>query len=272
MNLSEQIEQWAAAQQGRCADTGLAAVTVSGADATDFLQGQLTADLRKLPDAAWMPAAWCTPKGRVWTTLQLRRDDGGYTLLVPASLRDELLRRMAMFVLRAKVSLSASGQTVTGTVGGDQGEVLPPGTRCRVRLGDAVHDGAVDADSWRALRMLDGALPFGPELQDRWLPQMLNMDRSGGLDFNKGCYPGQEPIARVHYKGRVARRMVLLALPSGAAIEQGAEVSAADGGKQGEVAASVTLPGFRLIQAVVAADAESSELFVAGEAATGIAG
>lgn len=152
-----------------------AVLRVSGADAETFLQGQLSGDVRATR-AIW--TSYNSPKGRMLAVLQLLRLADGFELRMPRTLVDPVAKRLRMFVLRSKVTM----------------EALP-----------ADHAEAEAADR-RAL--IEAGVPVVyVETQDRWVAQMANLDLLGGISFDKGCYTGQEVVARLHYLGNLKKRM-----------------------------------------------------------------
>lgn len=171
----------------------LGAIRVAGADAETFLQGQLTQDVRRAADAP-IPAGYCSPKGRLLAVMDLRRAGEAFLLELHRSVLDATLKRLRMFVLRSKVTL-------------DQVDAAP-------------FDG--DESAWRLARIRAGLPVVYPETADRFVPQMVNLDQLGGIGFDKGCYTGQEVVARLHYLGNLKRRM--FRLRSVAAVAPGADV------------------------------------------------
>ena len=148
-------------------------ISVHGADAFSFLQGQLSNDLNKLESESSIPAAWCNPKGRVITLMTVSKSADGYTLTVPRELADEIIRRLTMFRFRAKVDF-------------------------------AVDPAAGDPDPADSI---DSGFPWiGAPQSEKFTPHMLNLDLLGAISLDKGCYTGQEIVARTHYKGATKRR------------------------------------------------------------------
>jgi folate-binding protein YgfZ len=183
-----------------------------------------------------------SPKGRVLATLLLIRDGMEYLLLLPHALADAVRGRLQMFVLRSRVTLEASSRPLTGLHGARAVEAIAPSLPATpwsaTRLGA---DAATDAPAGVAVRCPDAgstprALVIGntdlsragstatmtdwwrseitagvptvmPETQDRFVAQMLNLEQLGGISFSKGCYTGQEVIARAQHLGRVKRRL-----------------------------------------------------------------
>jgi len=244
----------------------LGVIAVTGDEAAHFLHGQLTNDVEHLGTERLLLAGYCTAKGRLLATLRIWRDEQAIYLLLPRELLPGAIKRLSMFVLRAKVRLSDQSEAwrawaVFGA-GADAslsalcGEVPSTAGHC-VRLGDAriarLHGSArlperflllaptAEADDLSS-RLRDSA-PVGSgafwwsEIDsgvptvfagtlEKFVPQMINFEVIGGVSFTKGCYPGQEVVARSQYRGKLKRRMQLA--HSGAAAAAGADVFAAD--------------------------------------------
>lgn len=199
---------------------------VGGEEARSFLHAQFTADLKRLDAQHGGLAAWCTPKGRVLFLMQVLNIGDAWLLLVPASEAAALLKRLRMYVLRAKVTLedlgadwSVMGQadiTAHASAGNlvrqDECWALALTPTLQVVLGPHAAvialwttsaAPAIDAMAWERLE-IDAALPrITGTLAERFLPQELDLERLQGLHFDKGCYPGQEVIARLKYRGQV---------------------------------------------------------------------
>lgn len=159
------------------------ALQVSGADAETFLQGQLSADLRRLTPDRPLWASYNSPKGRMLAVMQLRRSGACIELRMPRALIEPVAKRLRMFVMRSKVNL-----------------LLP-----ELGLVDA------QAEARDRVELIRAGVPVVyPETQDRWVAQMANLDLLGGIGFDKGCYTGQEVIARLHYLGNLKKRLFLL--------------------------------------------------------------
>lgn len=226
----------------------LGVIAVEGADAVSFLQGQLTNDTAGLTPDRVQFSGYCTAKGRLLAVFEQWRDGATILLQLPADLVASVAKRLSMFVLRAKVQITdASAQWRTiGLVGPGSAELidrafgvrpasggscvagaarisrLADGTRsaerfmvrCRVEDVAAVEaalGAAAEVDSgvwwWSEV---DAARPrvFAGS-QDAFVPQMINLEVLGGVNFRKGCYPGQEVVARSQYLGKLRRRMSL---------------------------------------------------------------
>jgi len=157
-------------------------ILASGSDAFEFLQAQLSNDLRLLEERAELLSAWCNPKGRVICILRLRRRDEGYEMLLPAELADSVLKRLTMFRFRSKVELEPVAASPED-----------------LRIPGSTHD-------WLLENLRAGLAEIWQAQSEQFTPHMLNLDLIGAVSFDKGCYPGQEIVARTHYRGSSKRR------------------------------------------------------------------
>lgn len=184
----------------------LAALTVAGRDARAFLQAQLTADLASVEDAVWQPAAWCDPKGRVLAVMLVSQHGETVRIALPDALIDTVHARLNMFRIGRDVTISGGAGIVPATDG------LPlawnPGRRLSVTDSAA----RVDWRAWLHGDVLSGMPWILPDTAGQFLPQMVGLERLDGLSYRKGCYPGQEVVARVHYRGRLTRRLARFAV------------------------------------------------------------
>ena len=160
--------------------TSLGTLLVSGADARAFLQGQLSADIDALTPARALLASCNSAQGRVQAVLWLVERNDGIALLLPASLTERIAVRLRKYVLRSKVRIDALPAAVDVTE--------PPAYRER---------------DWRLAGIRAGLPQVYPETYETFVAQMLNLDVLGGVHFEKGCYTGQEIIARAHFRGTV---------------------------------------------------------------------
>ena len=164
--------------------TSLGTLLVSGADARTFLQGQLSADIDALTPAHALLAACNSVQGRVQAVLWLVERSDGIALLLPASLTERIAARLRKYVLRSKVRIDALPAAIELTE--------PPAYRER---------------EWQLAGIRAGLPQVYPETYETFVAQMLNLDVLGGVNFEKGCYTGQEIIARTHFRGAIKRRM-----------------------------------------------------------------
>lgn len=254
-------------------------IRARGADAADFLRRQLTSDVATLDAGQAKLAGYCSAKGRLLASFVAWRPAEDEVLLAcSASLLDATLKRLRMFVLRAKCELGdataevalhgvACADPATAAAAlGDEAARAAVWQRVRggdgaslIRLPDAAGrrrwllaapPGAalpalppLAADAWRWLEVASGVAVVEAATADRHVPQMLNFELLGGVDFGKGCYPGQEVVARSQYRGTLKRRSLLFALDDGAA-SAGQEVFHSDdpGQPAGEVVNAAAAP------------------------------
>jgi len=223
------------------ADSALTAATLtqfallrfSGHDAQSFLHGQLTCDVQSLKTGRSCYGGYCTPKGRLLATFLIWADDSGYTMLLPAVLAESIRKRLAMYILRAKVKAEIIDDAIIGVSGADAAsEIATLGGKapssehavetkagvCAIALPHAryllilprpIASGitAATAGAWELMDIAAG-IPFIVQgTQEEFVPQMVNLDLIGALSYNKGCYPGQEIVARTHYLGKLKQRM-----------------------------------------------------------------
>lgn len=264
-----------------CDLSHLGVIRVGGEDAASFLQAQLTCDLREVSAGAARYGGYCSPKGRLLATFLIWRSAGAFHLLLPEALQEPVRKRLSMFVLRAKARLEdAAVATVRLGISGPAAEsalsrclgaapaaplavqerdgvvvirldaqrfviALPP--EQAPQLWDALAAQATPAGAacWDWLDLRAGIATVVPATQDQFVPQMANLDLVGGVSFSKGCYPGQEIVARTHYLGKLKRRMFLAHLAGDAPPAAGDELfgAEAEGQASGMVAAVAPSPG-----------------------------
>ncbi len=227
---------------GLCRLTEWGLLRAQGAEAATFLHGQLTQDTQHLQAGQARLAGYCSAKGRLLATLVVWRGVGDELLLAcSADLLPATLKRLSMFVLRAKCKLSdaSAGLPLWGAAGPAAQQALDPTGSLAVwgqssssgvdtvRLPDAVINGltvprfllaavqapalpAISEDHWRWLEVHSGVARVQAATQEQFVPQMVNLELVGGVNFQKGCYPGQEVVARSQYRGTLKRRAYVL--------------------------------------------------------------
>lgn len=215
----------------------------TGADARAFLHAQLSNDIAHLPDDVARRAGYCSPKGRLLASLLVIPHADGYLMQVSSDIATAIARRLSMYVLRAKVRITDESATWTqyGIWGGEcrarleaiglrapqavmqvtsaEGRLLVCVAPERYLLladagTEAVLAGGfrrVAAHGWSLAEVRAGVALIGLATQDQFVPQMANFELVGGIDFRKGCYPGQEIVARSQYLGKLKRRMYRVA-------------------------------------------------------------
>ncbi len=237
--------------------THLGVLAASGPDAESFLHNQLTNDVLGLERGALHLAGYCSAKGRLLATMIVWKSDDSVMLVMPREILPGVQKRLQMFVLRSKVTLSdVSDQTVLiGAAAPDLQNIRwpdaagwhaswPPSAGLQRVLWMGPADQAMklwdelsaklppaDASRWRWLDIRAGLPMIVETTREQFVPQMVNFDLVGGVNFRKGCYPGQEIVARSQYLGKLKRRM-RLASTQAASVAAGMEIfSDADPGQ-----------------------------------------
>lgn len=199
----------------------------AGDDARAFLHAQLTNDIEHLAPGQARFAGWCSAKGRLLATVLVVPYSGGFLLQLSRDLVPAVAKRLSMFVLRAKVKIAdATGLWAQfGVWAPDAGEpmavteqdgLITVGIKPGRQLVLAAESSAgrfsanVPAQDWALAEIRAGRARIALATQDQFVPQMVNLELADGVDFRKGCYPGQEIVARAQYRGAVKRRMVRL--------------------------------------------------------------
>ena len=212
-------------------------IRARGAEASTFLQGQLTNDVMTLGADEVRLAGFCSAKGRLQASFFVwKRADDELLLACSASVLPATLKRLSMFVMRARCKLDDGSTELAlhGISGADAATLLGDtavwrwrsveggmllrlpdvdgsarGLWVRPRLDTPAVAPALAFEHWKLLEVRSGVPVIEAATVDRFVPQMLNFEVLGGVDFKKGCYPGQEVVARSHYRGTIKRRMFL---------------------------------------------------------------
>jgi tRNA-modifying protein YgfZ len=216
----------------------LAVLSVAGSDAAKLLQGQVTCNVHEITETKSSLAAICNPKGRAIATFFLAKQADTFLLVLPVELLETVKKKLQMYVLRADVKITDSSgelcllglyepeQAIQPTVPEIQQNLISvniPVSLGRKLLMINVDDAMqfwteqvdyndfskADSDEWRYLDLIAGLPWLSLATSEEFVPQMLNLDKLGGISFNKGCYTGQEIVARTHYLGKTKREMVL---------------------------------------------------------------
>lgn len=188
----------------------LRCIALEGKDAHAFAQSQFTADIERLAPACWSPLAWCDPGGRVLAFMMAEAGERRVDLALPASQAESIGKRLKQFTIGRDVRVTEPGNLVGSF---DPAPAMPTLACDRSRsMARAESAGARPADEkalarWQHLDICQ-ALPWlEPDSSQQHLPQWLGLEALGGLDYDKGCYPGQEVIARLHYRGSIKYRL-----------------------------------------------------------------
>ena len=215
---------------------GIKLIRVSGEEAGSFLQNLLTNDVNALQINDMQLSGFCNPKGRLLTVFQLIRRERDYLIALPADLAESISQRLTMFKLRSKVDITLTDTLhAVGLVNAsplqkqetDAGLVIqqpgPPEHAlmiCDENQADNLsswldNDWQLGSEAlWQILAIKAGIPMIFADSKEAFTPQQVNLDLVGGVSFKKGCYPGQEVVARLHYLGSPSRRMFLASLNS----------------------------------------------------------
>ncbi len=219
--------------------TDLAILKVSGKDASQFLQGQLTCNIHELTDANSFFTAFCNAKGRTISTLLILKNDGSFLLILPVELMEKVINKLKMYILRANVKLDYAldsycliglNSTDTNTIenfpatnfevsNGSEITIKLPANQDRYLIISKIDRGKQlwtqltqthhQSEQWSYQDISAGLAWLNTDSSEQYIPQMLNIDKLGGISFNKGCYTGQEIVARTHYLGKAKRALFL---------------------------------------------------------------
>lgn len=258
------------AETAKCALTDWRVLAFRGADAVAFLQGQSTNDVKQVSDNQFQLNGLCTAKGRMLATFWLARRGDDLLMILPSELREGIAQHLRKYVFRSAVTLDALDWGVLGLTGdgaeamiqeahggvpdnalvGEELNVLrmpfpqPAFLLCgpaealtkRWQAWEAAK--GLPASRWNLLHILAGIPKIQTETRESFTPQMVNFPQAGGVSFQKGCYTGQEVVARTHYLGKAKRQLypAKLDAPPPAV---GTQVS----GDAGEVILSAPWPG-----------------------------
>lgn len=284
-----------------------AILRISGSDSEEFLQGQTSNDVRLVNSGHHQLGSYCTPKGRMLALFMLLKRDDDYYLILPQELSDAVQKRLTMFVMRSDVSIenvsittpafaisgpgadrlleTALGQfpvtpgdslsideTVLLRRPGDNPSFICVGpTDKQISLWNALSSdaSAASSDSWDLLEIRAGVPTVESGTVEAFVPQMTNLQLVDGVNFKKGCYPGQEVVARMQYLGKLKRRMYRASVDTQAPAAGTPLYSAesASGQGAGKVVRSASRPGGGSELLVVAEieSAEKNTLFLENE-------
>ncbi|MBU0501515.1 MAG: folate-binding protein YgfZ [Gammaproteobacteria bacterium] len=223
----------------------LGLIQVEGEDSRTFMQGQFTNDARDISPGHSQLSAHCSPKGRMLALFRIIERDGAFLLQLPGSVLPAVLKRLPFFVLRSKVRISDASRELAriGLAGVGAEELIEECLgEVPARVDDVIHRDGIScirlsgglprfelllpferapafwerlaesappssAELWKLLAIRAGEPVVYPETAEDFVPQMANMQLVNGLSFTKGCYTGQEVVARMHYLGKLKRRM-----------------------------------------------------------------
>ena len=250
-----------------------AAIRVEGDDRIQFLQGQLTQDINLISQDKALYAGFCNPKGRVLAFMLCYVAHESIHIQLDNSIKESILKKLKMYVLRSKVSLNLLEETFTsiGFVGtkalverniqapknhldivqyqdvmiirigqdGERYQLMGEASKVNefIKLNFSAYS-TMSLDDWNNLNILDGIPDIYPTTQEAFIPQSLNMDLIEGINFKKGCYTGQEIVARTHYLGKVKRRMYRAFIKSRVDLNPGDQILNKNGEDTGQLVRS----------------------------------
>jgi len=279
-----------------------ALATLVGADSEKYLQGQVTADVSQMTEHQHLLAAHCDPKGKMWSNLRLFRRQDGFALIERRSLRDAQLAELKKYAVFSKVTIAADDELVLLGVAGFQARAalknlfseLPDAEK------QVTHDGATsllwfehpaerfllvtdvataervtqslrgeaqlnNSQQWLSLNIEAGIPVIDAANSGQFIPQATNLQALGGISFKKGCYTGQEMVARAKFRGANKRALWYLAGQASRVPEAGEDLELKMGEnwrRTGTVLAAVQLDDGRLlVQAVMNNDMEPDSVF-----------
>lgn len=232
-------------------------IDVSGPDAEAFLDSQLTSDVKNIKIKSLTRSGYCNPKGRLIATPYVIRNADSFNLLLPNDLVDEFISRISRFILRAKVSINENDALAI------VGVIAQAGAKISIRELDELDNEILEINSrqgfilcpfnslesfwvkttqnylpsqfehWEVENIRNGIVNIGDATKEQFLPQMINLEKHKGVSFTKGCYPGQEIVARTKYLGSVKRKLCYFR--SDSSIGQGAPILTSEGTPCGTV-------------------------------------
>jgi len=230
---------------------------VSGPDAEAFLDSQLTSDVKNIKIKSLTRSGYCNPKGRLIATPYVIRNANSFNLLLPNDLVDEFISRISRFILRSKVSINENDALAI------VGVIAQAGAEISIRELDELDNEILEINSrqgfilrpfdslesfwvkttqsylssqfehWEVENIRNGIVNIGDATKEQFLPQMINLEKHKGVSFTKGCYPGQEIVARTKYLGSVKRKLCYFR--SDSLIGQGAPIFTSEGTPCGTV-------------------------------------
>lgn len=285
-----------------CDLSHLGLLEVQGADAVTFLQGQLTNDVKQLAQTNAHYTGYCTPKGRLLALFLAFGHQGHIHLQMPGKLVESIAKRLKMFIMRSKVEITDASESVIKIgisglsapallatqftqvpqhdyelVSQENGTLLKlPGTHPRFEIfTDITHAQDIwnalskqaqptKVDVWDWLEIQAGIPEVFTATQEEFVPQMLNLDLIGGINFKKGCYTGQEIVARTHYLGTIKRRTHLAHINTATSPNAGDNITSKSGDIIGKTVRSAPAPqgGYDLLAEIRLENIENEQVYI----------
>lgn len=270
--LSENVKEFQALPQKTdmlfdLSDHGL--IKVSGEDAESFLQNQLTNDIHNVTETTHQTSAWCSSKGRIIASFKIFKREQAFYLSISADLIEHVIKKLRMYVMMSKVTVEdASDSLIHIAYSGDDlknaptnsGQTSHRDSLTILNVSAKVSDSSqrfqiygdlkdiktlwqqcsatatpINTNGWDYLNIQAGLPKITQASSEAWIPQMVNLIATDGVDFKKGCYPGQEVVARLNYLGKTKRRMYRLLIESNIAPNTGDTISSDSDKEAGKI-------------------------------------
>jgi folate-binding protein YgfZ len=275
--------------------TDLSIIKITGKDASQFLQGQLTCNIKELIESNSYFTAFCNAKGRTISTLLILKIEDGFLCLLPDELVEKVITKLRMYILRSDVQLrDETDELCLLGLTTNNSDLLPdlpktdfavsnhseiiiklPSTFSRYLIispflkAKSIWSSLTrynlsicHPNTWKYLDISAGLPWLTKNTSEEFIPQMLNIDKLGGLSFNKGCYTGQEIIARTHYLGKAKRELFLAECHITAMLESDIQIISSNTDKSIGKVLSIQCDGQknRMLIVIPTTDAELSNL------------
>lgn len=241
---SEQIQRFTDLPGYVSVMSSMGCIKVHGDAAASFLQGQFSNQIDDLQPGQQQLQSYCNPKGRALAVFRLLRNADSFYLLLPTSLRQQIAKRLQLYKMRAKVTIEQCDNiALLGVVNLDEPAVIEtaviepavieqagikPSQLWRIdpnrqiamipladiesvleSIGSCAQAAVVDHQGWRLSEILNGVAQLHAQTSAQFIPQQINLDLTNGVSFTKGCYPGQEIVARIRYLGKPKQRLII---------------------------------------------------------------
>ena len=241
-------------------------LTISGEDAGELLQGQMTQDVRKLEDGKIHITSFCNVQGRVIASAFIQERNEQYDLILSSEIIDDLENHLQRYILRSKVLIEQSDEK---TFGAYKSDINEDSKECRSLKNDPKRvltlssqvpesiDNFITSEEWIRCDIENSIAIIYKESTEKFIPQMLNLDILDAVSFSKGCYTGQEVVARVQHRGKIKQRMFKFITENEDLISHGSEIHH-ESKKVGTVVISELIDNYTIGLAVInSADNES---------------
>ncbi len=199
----------------------LSIINIAGEDADEFLQGQMTQDTQSINDGLFHLTSFCNVQGRVISTALIHRSEDLFRLILNIDLRDELSNHLQKYILRSKVNIQTSEELIFGIhqkdIKNNEEEYIslsndPERSVFISNNPPKDLDQTISSDDWVECDINTMIPIISNQSSLQFIPQMLNLDELKGVSFSKGCYTGQEVVARVQHRGKVKKRMYKISI------------------------------------------------------------